>query len=362
MGEMKVRRKTERARAPAAPDKNPLSTVHFVQLRPLPQVRHDSAMLCLVDASRAIVEHLQRSRLRATGMVALKITPIGREQIMASMPPLHAAFGTFTPSRSVERTLMRTRNGGLTWASKRLTFVFRQWAMKRLKDRPVDTEVLGVRMRLRPQNNVCEKRILFTPQYFDARERSLIEPYLGDQCVFLDIGANVGGYALWAASKAGLGARIIAVEPDPVVFERLCFNIAINPTGNVKAVCTALADVAGPLTLFYEANNRGGASVRIAAKAVDGGERIEVHAITLTELIESERLDRVDVLKLDVEGSEDMILAPFLREASDAVLPKLIILNRLRRHWTDDLIALLLGRGYRVIEETAANSVLARGG
>ena len=45
-------------------------------------------------------------------------------------------------------------------------------AMRGLRGRPVDVVSLGARMRLYPHNNNAEKRLLFTPQYFDPRERA----------------------------------------------------------------------------------------------------------------------------------------------------------------------------------------------
>ena len=58
-------------------------------------------------------------------------------------------------------------------------------------------------MRLYPQRNVAEKRLAFTPQYFDAPERALLAERLKGEFVFLDVGASVGGYALFAARFGG---------------------------------------------------------------------------------------------------------------------------------------------------------------
>ncbi len=242
----------------------------------------------------------------------------------------------------------------------RMTFLLRQWAIRRLKGRPVDTETLGVKMRLFPHDDVAEKRLLFTPQYFDPVERRFLEPHLAKGGVFVDIGANVGGYALWAATRIGSGGRVIAVEPEPELFERLRFNIGVNPTGTVKAINAAVADFNGKLTLFVDRRNRGGTSVRIVKDAPSGGESFEASAVTLSALAASERLDRIDVLKVDVEGSEDMVLAPFLRDADPALFPTVLVLNHLRRHWAEDLEALLADKGYSVAGRTPANTLLVR--
>jgi hypothetical protein len=53
----------------------------------------------------------------------------------------------------------------------------------------------------------------------------------------------------------------------------------------------------------------------------------------------------IDALKIDIEGAEDLALAPFLREAANELLPRLVLIED-RPDWTIDLYALLGQRGY----------------
>ncbi len=50
------------------------------------------------------------------------------------------------------------------------------------------------------------------------------------------------------AAAAGPGARVLAVEPQPDIFDKLTYNIAQKPFGSVKAVACAVADKAGEMT------------------------------------------------------------------------------------------------------------------
>ena len=54
----------------------------------------------------------------------------------------------------------------------------------------------------------------------------------------------------------------------------------------------------------------------------------------------------IDALKIDVEGAEDIVLAPFLRDAPQSLLPRLILIEDTRGFWGLDLFALLARRGY----------------
>jgi FkbM family methyltransferase len=246
------------------------------------------------------------------------------------------------------------------WLGKRLGFLLRRIAIALLGGHPVDTESLGARFRLHPYNNVCEKRILFSPRDFDEEEREILLARLHPRFAFLDIGANIGGYALAVAAKAGPGARILAFEPQPEIFERLVYNIGANPFGNVKALALAVADKDGEITLFLDPRNKGEASVKIVS--ADHARQVKVPARSLLGIVEEEGLAEIDAVKLDVEGAEDLILQRFLAEAPEALWPKLLIVERGEGRWAVDLIGLLTAHGYRTIATTRNNHVLERQG
>ena len=268
-------------------------------------------------------------------------------------------FGAFRPSPMLERLIAFTRSMPRSWLGRRLAYATRQIALWTLDgQRPVDMESMGARMRLYPYNNVCEKRLLFTPQYFDADERAILEARITDGFVFVDIGANVGGYALFVATRAGARGRVLAVEPQPKVFERLVYNIRQNPLGTVKAVDCAVADKAGEVTLFVDEKNHGESSVKYVGTA--NGPSVRVAARTLIDLLAGEGFDHVDAIKLDVEGAEDLILEPFLRLAPDSLLPRLFLIENGTGRWQVDLPKLLERRGYKLIAKTRVNLAYER--
>lgn len=267
-------------------------------------------------------------------------------------------FGTFAPQGLVARIIGWTRRASDSYLGRKLAYALRRLGLNSLKGRPVDIEALGARMRLYPQGNVCEKRVLFTPQYFDAQERELLAARIREGFCFIDIGANIGAYSLFVAARAGRGARILAVEPQPEVFARLTYNIAQNPFGTVKAVACALADKPGELTLFLDPANKGESSVRILRSS--SAASVRVPATTLLALVQGEGYERLDAVKLDVEGAEDLILEPFLRDAPEALWPGFIIVEDSRGRWQSDLPALLESKGYRLLAQTRLNLVYER--
>lgn len=267
-------------------------------------------------------------------------------------------FGALAPSGFVQWVIERTRALPQGWAARRLAMGLRHVALRVMKRGPVDLETFGIRMRLYPYNNICEKRILFTPQYFDPQELELLAKRISDHFTFVDIGANVGWYSLFVASRAGSSARILALEPQPEIFDRLTYNIRQNPFGTIKAVACAVADKTGDLTLFLDPKNRGESSVKIVGSSPS--DTLRVPAVTLLDLLRREGFAHVDAVKLDVEGAEDLILDPFFRDAPASLHPSLFIIEDGRDKWQIDLPKLLESRGYRLILQTRLNLVYER--
>lgn len=269
-----------------------------------------------------------------------------------------AAYGTYTATGLVNSLISTTRSLPRTWLGKRFGFLLRRIAITMLKGQPVDQDSLGARFRLHPYNNVCEKRILFSPRDFDEDERHYLAKRLTENFVFLDIGANIGGYSLAVAALAGPKARIIAIEPQPEIFDRLTFNIGVNPFGTVKALALAVADRDGELTLFLDPRNKGEASVKIVS--ADHAGQVKVPARTLLGIMQEEGFDHVDAIKLDVEGAEDLIIQRFFADAPENLWPRAIIVERGESRWGFDLLGFLNERGYRKVMETRNNHVLER--
>lgn len=264
-------------------------------------------------------------------------------------------FGTYEPRGFVRWTLEYTRTLSRKWLSQRVMYLLRTCAIRSLRGQPLDVTVFGVKMRLFPDNNMCEKRILFMPQYFDPIELGILETRIGENFCFIDIGANVGGYALFVAARSGGGTRILAIEPQPEIFDRLSFNIRLNPFGTVKAVACAIADKQGDLTLFLDPVNRGESSLKIVGSSQ--AEAIRVPAMPLMDMIGHEGFQRIDAMKIDAEGSEDLILGPFFRDAPKSLYPSLLMIEDSHTLWQFDIPDLLEKKGYRLLVRTRLNLV-----
>lgn len=260
-------------------------------------------------------------------------------------------FGACAPNRFQRAVIGFTRRRAETWFGKRLAFFARRLVLTGLK-RPLDITSYDIRFRLHPRNNLCEKRILFTPQFFDVAERAHIEKTLKQGSIFVDIGGNVGIYSMLAAKA---GARAVVVEPQPVLFERLTFNRQANGFDAIHPVQGAISDSDGKMDIVIDEKNLGHSGA-----ATEGGKRITVPCRTLLGLLDDHGIAQPDLLKIDVEGAEDIILTAFFKHAPADRYPRSIILENAPERWDTDCIALCHANGYRLIAETHMNVILAR--
>ncbi len=290
--------------------------------------------------------------------LARKTWPAGRRLVrtfpMRAIPANDLSpFGQYRPRGALRSLLRFTQRAGAHWLGQRMAILARRMGLRRLCARPVDVtvETLKARMRLYPCNNACEKRLLFTPQFSDREERHFLAGRIAPGMTFLDIGAGCGAGSLFVALRAGPGAKILAVEPQPVLFERLVYNLSQNPAATVKALACAVADIDGRATLFENSRDLAQTSMRIV-NAETGGASLMVEARSLATLVREEGLRRIDVMKLDVEGAEDLVLEPFLTTEPEFLWPRALILAYSPAKWEVDLLGLLESRGYVPVART----------
>ncbi len=160
----------------------------------------------------------------------------------------------------------------------------------RLTHRPVLADLGEAKMWVYLGNTAATKVIYGSPP--DWEEMLAWKRIIQRGDLFIDVGANVGTYSLWAAAA---GARVIAVEPDTLALERLRENVRLNSRFDIDVIPAALADHEGTVEF---------------TEGLDTVNRIgtgrEVKALTLDGVLGQERARGV---KIDVEGFEQVVLA-----------------------------------------------------
>jgi len=275
-----------------------------------------------------------------------------------------ASFGALAPGWFERAVIAVTAHLPNNWLGLRLAIGLRRLVTSLHEgDFGLDVERWGLHLRLHPRRNGCEKNLLFTPQMYEVPERAELAAEIdkakgaGRPFCFVDIGANVGLFSFFVASCAGPRAKIIAIEPEPINLSRMRFNLAANPRVPIQILGLALGESHGRLSLEVDHRDRGGTRT---APLNEHNQANAIECQPLSEVATRERLQYINALKIDVEGTEDRILVPFFLGAPDKLWPSLIIIEDTRHLWRTDLHIFLAERGYRVSTRSKLNVMLRR--
>ncbi len=127
--------------------------------------------------------------------------------------------------------------------------------------------------------------------------------------VALDVGANIGWYALLLDRLGQRGADVFAFEPDPENYGFLLENLRSNNARYVTAIDAAAGDAPGTLTLNRYKKSNGGRHTLVPGGNTSGG-TVAVRVTTLTQFWQERGLGNrpLRFLKIDVEGYEHFVL------------------------------------------------------
>ncbi len=273
-------------------------------------------------------------------------------------------FGAFEPSARYARLLAFAQRAPDNVIGKQLARFARGLYLWR-GPLPADVTVENLRMRCWLRDNTCERKFVFTPWRFDVLERRAIAEALPVDGVFVDVGANVGIYTLSAARSLGPAGRIVAIEPYPPALARLRFNIAATRGSasewpRIDVLPFGVSDRDGPLELRVDGGNLGGGSITTGdARFTSGGTTayVTIRCRQLLSIVRELEIERIDALKIDIEGAEDLALGAFLDHAPEFLLPRCLVIENSDHLWKRDLRELLALQGYRQILRTRLNTV-----
>lgn len=136
-------------------------------------------------------------------------------------------------------------------------------------------------------------------------ELAALPHFLKPGFVFVDIGANVGVFTLKAAKEVGHSGTVIAVEPFLESARQLSYNIQLNSFQNCRVRNFCVSRDTRQQKFFLNKNKPNSFSLIQHA----GASSISVLCVSLDDLCAWEQIERLDYLKIDAEGAEDMILA-----------------------------------------------------
>ena len=260
-------------------------------------------------------------------------------------------FGTFAP-RGLQKALISLGQSTILkrgWSREWLSHL-----IYRLGRGAVDVRFRGAAFRIHCERNLIEYALLLNPGYNRQDIDFLLEGAPRDAC-FADLGSNVGLYSQPMALTAPDGITL-AVDANPKMVDQLTWNAAATGLENLRIVHAALSDRDGMGALQIRKDDLAIVSVN---EDSDGG----IPLRRLETLLAEAGITALHGLKIDIEGHEDKVLAPFLDEAPRGLLPRRIVIEHLGARGDYPGCAAAFDRhGYRLVARTRNNSLYQLGG
>lgn len=252
-------------------------------------------------------------------------------------------FGAYPLPVLVQFCLKITHNLPAFSLCRRLGFGLRKlvfWNTPKISD----AKVGSLALRFYPKDNVTERQFLFIPQFVDRCEHDFIKAHLPPKGTFVDLGANIGMYTLWALEILEREGYLLACEPHPAMRRRLLCNLSLNSKkARFTVIPHAVSDTFGKARLHFHLQNWGESSL---IRHKESSLFIEVKTKPLLHIIQKAELTQIDILKADIEGAENRALLPFFKKAPQTLWPRHLIIENSQDQVKQNLFSALKNFGY----------------
>lgn len=127
----------------------------------------------------------------------------------------------------------------------------------------------------------------------------LYTPKYGDTVI--DVGAGLGDETVYFAMKVGTKGRVISIEAHPIIFGFLARTVELNNFRQVKPLNLAVSDKLGTVSIENNLDHHLG-------NAILQGGGLDIEASTLDQICQQQGIDRIDFLKMNIEGAEKLAI------------------------------------------------------
>lgn len=172
----------------------------------------------------------------------------------------------------------------------------------------------GLKFKLDPYHTEFWKKV--AEGRWEPHTYKILSRFINVDTVYCDLGAWIGPTVIYAAKKC---KQVVCFEPDPVAYRYLSWNIEMNDLQNVMSFNIALADCTAIQRMSSFRRHLGDSMTSLLADG-QGKKGVDVLTLTWEKFIDISRIDKIDFLKIDIEGSEFALL-PTLKEYFDRHRP-----------------------------------------
>ena len=229
-------------------------------------------------------------------------------------------FGLFNPTFPQKFLIFIAQKSFLKRGQLRRLIAYLTYSIRK---KPLDIYFRNCAFRLHyNRRNHIQDGLLVNPEY-NFNDIEFLLDGSDPNSNFVDIGANIGLYSLPLARSTPEG-KVIAIDANPLMIEQLRFNAAASKLTNLEIIFSAVSNKTGYGSLTIR--NDDDAIVAINEENNDG-----IPIRTLRDILAESKIGKVYGLKIDIEGHEDLALAPFLLSAGLNELPIKIVIEHVNQ-------------------------------
>lgn len=207
---------------------------------------------------------------------------------------------------------------GFRRAPIRVIFNLLAWRGRSWLGRPVQIRLprQGLTLQLPPEWHGASKLLyVFRDDY--EPDLGVLQRFLTPGGIMVDVGANYGIFSLNAAYLVGSKGRVLAFEPAQNNFSILEKNLQLNAATQVRALRMALADKPGKLRLYHDPDP----TRNSLAPTSNANDFEEVEVSTLDTVLNENKVSKVDFIKIDVEGADELVCRGALETLKSSLPP-----------------------------------------
>ncbi|MFL5763459.1 MAG: FkbM family methyltransferase [Bacteroidia bacterium] len=176
----------------------------------------------------------------------------------------------------------------------------------------------------------------------------------------IDVGGNIGQTAMTMAQKTGAAGKVISFEPHPSTVEKFRKNLSLNPQiSNVIVENFGLGDQENTAEMFVECTTNSGGNRIAGSSEKSNGTPVKI--TTLDRYLDMHGIEKVDLVKIDVEGYEMNVLNGMTKilQRQRPLLYLEIDDNNLKKqgHSAQEMIDLLHRLNYEILEVSAYKTI-----
>jgi FkbM family methyltransferase len=168
-------------------------------------------------------------------------------------------------------------------------------------------------------------RSLFFFGEYEREVTAVIDSILRPGDTVVDAGANFGHFSLIASRKAGPTGHVHAFEPMPQMADRLRRNLHTNGADNVTVNVAALGEQPGTATIHVPPPGVPSGHASLGEVGFQAAQKVECPVVPLDDYLCKAGIEHVDLLKVDVEGSELRLLKGARQMLSSANPPMITL-------------------------------------